>query len=167
MADPLPMLPMFDKQIQLRMGQANVWRWVPEILPLLTDDDPLGVDDFATHHLPLEHPPRTPRSRPGGRHDQDTPAARGEHVRPRGRGATTVTATERLGPHLNGQSEHLTVLLEFETLAMGIDGELALGEALMAVVPAHPRLGELDLAGRGRVEEIHLDAVRQPFAVAE
>jgi threonine dehydrogenase-like Zn-dependent dehydrogenase len=35
------------------MGQANVWRWVPDILPLLTDEDPLGVDDFATHHVPL------------------------------------------------------------------------------------------------------------------
>ncbi|SDG08255.1 Threonine dehydrogenase [Lentzea fradiae] len=57
MADPLPMLTMFDKQIQLRMGQANVWRWVPEILPLLTDDDPLGVDDFATHRLPLDAAP--------------------------------------------------------------------------------------------------------------
>lgn len=58
MADPLPMLTMFDKQLQLRMGQANVWRWVPEILPLLTDDDPLGVDDFATHRLPLDDAPR-------------------------------------------------------------------------------------------------------------
>ena len=27
-ADPLPMLTLFDKQIQLRMGQANVRRWV-------------------------------------------------------------------------------------------------------------------------------------------
>jgi threonine dehydrogenase-like Zn-dependent dehydrogenase len=54
MADPMPMMTLFDKQIQLRMGQANVKRWVPDILPLLTDDDPLGVDDFATHRLPLE-----------------------------------------------------------------------------------------------------------------
>ncbi len=53
MTDPLPMLTLFDKQIQLRMGQANVWNWVPDILPLLTDHDPLGVDDFATHTLPL------------------------------------------------------------------------------------------------------------------
>ena len=30
MADPLPMLTLFDKQVQLRMGQANVKRWVPE-----------------------------------------------------------------------------------------------------------------------------------------
>ncbi len=51
--DPMPLMRMFDKQIQLRMGQANVWRWVPDILPLLTDADPLGVDDFATHHVPL------------------------------------------------------------------------------------------------------------------
>ncbi|MFK0181767.1 alcohol dehydrogenase catalytic domain-containing protein [Streptomyces xanthochromogenes] len=55
--DPLPLLRMFDKQIQLRMGQANVWRWVPDILPLLTDTDLLGVDSFATHHLPLEQAP--------------------------------------------------------------------------------------------------------------
>lgn len=54
MVDPLPMLTLFDKQVQLRMGQANVRHWMPEILPLLTDEDPLGVDDFATHHVPLE-----------------------------------------------------------------------------------------------------------------
>ena len=57
-ADPLPMLTLFDKQITLKMGQANVKRWVPEILPLLTDEDPLGVDDFATHRLPLADAPR-------------------------------------------------------------------------------------------------------------
>jgi threonine dehydrogenase-like Zn-dependent dehydrogenase len=57
-ADPLPMLTMFDKQIQLRMGQANVKRWVPEIMPLLTDDDPLGVESFATHRLPLDEAPQ-------------------------------------------------------------------------------------------------------------
>jgi threonine dehydrogenase-like Zn-dependent dehydrogenase len=58
MADPLPMLIMFDKQIQLRMGQANVRRWVDDIMPLLTDEDPLGVDDFATHRVPLERAPQ-------------------------------------------------------------------------------------------------------------
>ncbi|MCO8127952.1 glutathione-dependent formaldehyde dehydrogenase [Acidimicrobiia bacterium EGI L10123] len=57
-ADPMPMLNMFDKQIQLRMGQANVKRWVDDIMPLLTDDDPLGVDDFATHRVPLEQAPQ-------------------------------------------------------------------------------------------------------------
>ncbi|MEJ2853925.1 MULTISPECIES: zinc-dependent alcohol dehydrogenase [unclassified Saccharothrix] len=57
MADPMPMLTLFDKQVQLRMGQANVWRWVPEILPLLTDGDPLGTEEFATHHLPLDQAP--------------------------------------------------------------------------------------------------------------
>jgi threonine dehydrogenase-like Zn-dependent dehydrogenase len=55
--DPLPLMRMFDKQIQLRMGQANVWRWVPDILPLLVDGDALGVDEFATHHVPLEQAP--------------------------------------------------------------------------------------------------------------
>ena len=56
-ADPLPLGVMFDKQIQLRMGQANVRRWVDDIIPLLTDDDPLGVHDLATHRLPLEQAP--------------------------------------------------------------------------------------------------------------
>lgn len=57
MTDPLPMLTLFDKQIQLRMGQANVLQWVPEIMPLLLDGDPLGVDGFASHHLALEQGP--------------------------------------------------------------------------------------------------------------
>ncbi len=57
-ADPMNMLVLFDKQIQLRMGQANVQRWVPQIMPLLTDDDPLGVDTFATHRLPLSEAPQ-------------------------------------------------------------------------------------------------------------
>jgi threonine dehydrogenase-like Zn-dependent dehydrogenase len=56
-ADPMPMLQMFDKQIQLRMGQANVRRWVDDILPLLTEDDPLGVETFASHRMPLEDAP--------------------------------------------------------------------------------------------------------------
>ncbi|OFJ50974.1 zinc-dependent alcohol dehydrogenase [Mycolicibacterium grossiae] len=56
-ADPLPMLTMFDKQITLRMGQANVKRWVDDIMPLLTDADPLGVDTFASHVLPLDEAP--------------------------------------------------------------------------------------------------------------
>ncbi len=56
-ADPLPMLTLFDKQIQLRMGQANVKRWVDDIMPLLTDGDPLGVESFATHRMPLDEAP--------------------------------------------------------------------------------------------------------------
>jgi threonine dehydrogenase-like Zn-dependent dehydrogenase len=56
-ADPLPMMDLFDKGLQLRMGQAHVKRWVPAILPLLTDEDPLGVHDLATHVVPLEAAP--------------------------------------------------------------------------------------------------------------
>jgi threonine dehydrogenase-like Zn-dependent dehydrogenase len=56
-ADPLPMMEIFDKGLQLRMGQAHVKRWVGAILPLLTDQDPLGVGDLATHVLPLEQAP--------------------------------------------------------------------------------------------------------------
>jgi threonine dehydrogenase-like Zn-dependent dehydrogenase len=58
-ADPMPMLDLFDKQIQLRMGQANVKRWIDDIMPLIHGDgDPLGVEDLATHRLPLEQAPR-------------------------------------------------------------------------------------------------------------
>ncbi|WP_432971569.1 zinc-dependent alcohol dehydrogenase [Dactylosporangium sp. CA-233914] len=58
-ADPVPLMVLFDKQIQLRMGQANVKRWVDDILPLLTgDDDPLGVESFATHRMPLDEAPQ-------------------------------------------------------------------------------------------------------------
>jgi threonine dehydrogenase-like Zn-dependent dehydrogenase len=57
---PDPMWPLgeiFDRQIQIRMGQANVKKWVPDILPLLTDADPLGVHDLMTHRLPLDQAP--------------------------------------------------------------------------------------------------------------
>ncbi len=57
MVDPLPMQTLFDKQVQIRMGQANVLRWVPEIMPLLLDGDPLGTDSFASHHVPLDEAP--------------------------------------------------------------------------------------------------------------
>jgi threonine dehydrogenase-like Zn-dependent dehydrogenase len=57
MTDPLPMLVLFDKQIQLRMGQANVKRWMDDLLPLVTESDVLHVEDFASHHLPLEDAP--------------------------------------------------------------------------------------------------------------
>jgi threonine dehydrogenase-like Zn-dependent dehydrogenase len=56
--DPMPMMQLFDKGIQLRMGQAHVRRWTDEIMPLLEgDDDPLGVSDLATHRMPLESAP--------------------------------------------------------------------------------------------------------------
>ncbi|MDQ3680291.1 MAG: glutathione-dependent formaldehyde dehydrogenase [Actinomycetota bacterium] len=58
-ADPLPMLRMFDKGVQLRMGQAHVRRWIDDLMPLVTDEaDPLGVEHLATHRLPLEQAPR-------------------------------------------------------------------------------------------------------------
>jgi threonine dehydrogenase-like Zn-dependent dehydrogenase len=56
--DPMPMMDLFDKQVQLRMGQANVRSWIDDIMPLLEgDDDPLGVEDLATHKVPLDEAP--------------------------------------------------------------------------------------------------------------
>jgi threonine dehydrogenase-like Zn-dependent dehydrogenase len=61
-ADPMPMMQLFDKQLQLRMGQANVRRWSDEILALLDqDEDILGVESFATHHLSLDEAPEAYR----------------------------------------------------------------------------------------------------------
>jgi threonine dehydrogenase-like Zn-dependent dehydrogenase len=57
-ADPVNMLQAFDKGINIRMGQAHVKRWIDDLMPLVTDDsDPLGVEDLATHRLPLEEAP--------------------------------------------------------------------------------------------------------------
>ncbi|MCZ2402174.1 glutathione-dependent formaldehyde dehydrogenase [Paenarthrobacter sp. Z7-10] len=57
-ADPMPMLTLFDKQIQVRMGQCNVKRWIDDVLPLAEDEaDPLGVMDLVTHRVPLAEAP--------------------------------------------------------------------------------------------------------------
>ena len=57
-ADPIPVFQLFDKQLQLRMGQANVRAWTDDILQVLgQDEDVLGVESFATHRLPLEEAP--------------------------------------------------------------------------------------------------------------
>jgi threonine dehydrogenase-like Zn-dependent dehydrogenase len=58
---PVQMFPLgdlFDMQVTLRMGQANVLRWVGDIVPLLRDGDPLGVDDLVTHEMALDEAPR-------------------------------------------------------------------------------------------------------------
>ncbi len=57
-ADPMPMMDLFDKQIQLRMGQCNVRRWIDDIAPLVEDPaDPLGTLDLTTHAVPLDQAP--------------------------------------------------------------------------------------------------------------
>jgi len=61
--DPLPMMQIFDKQLTLRMGQANVRRWTTDLLPLVQDPaDPLGVLDLRTHRLSLEDAPEAYRT---------------------------------------------------------------------------------------------------------
>ena len=56
------MMQLFDKQLQIRMGQANVRRWIPDLMPLIEDEsDPLGTEDLATHKLPLDDAPRAYR----------------------------------------------------------------------------------------------------------
>ena len=57
-ASPMPLMTMFDKQLQLRMGQCNVRNWTDSLLPLVEDDaDPLGVMDLVTHRSGLEGAP--------------------------------------------------------------------------------------------------------------
>jgi len=58
MVDPMPMLQIFDRGLTLRFGQCHVRRWTDDILGLLTQDrDVLGVEDLATHRLPLTEAP--------------------------------------------------------------------------------------------------------------
>ncbi|MGO4119726.1 zinc-dependent alcohol dehydrogenase [Arthrobacter sp. YAF16] len=57
-ASPMPLMHMFDKQVQLRMGQCNVRRWTEDLLPLVESDaDPLGVMDLVTHQASLDEAP--------------------------------------------------------------------------------------------------------------
>ena len=56
--DPINMMQLFDKQLQLRMGQANVRAWIDDIMPLVSgDSDPLDTEGLASHKLPLEQAP--------------------------------------------------------------------------------------------------------------
>ena len=58
-ADPMPMMDLFDKQVQVRMGQCNVKKWVDDILPLVEDPaDPLGTLDLTTHAVPIDEAPQ-------------------------------------------------------------------------------------------------------------
>lgn len=54
MVDPVPLGTLFDKQITIRMGQANVRHWTDRIMPYLNEADPLGVLGFATNHVSLD-----------------------------------------------------------------------------------------------------------------
>lgn len=67
--------------------------------------------------------------------------------------------------------EHLSLLLQAESMALGIEGKLALWESLRTVAPGCPQLAEVDLAGlaarardqRERVEAVRLAAARRAF----
>jgi len=57
-ADPFNMMRLFDRQVTIRMGQANVRRWTDELFGMLYDnEDVFGVETLASHHLPLEDAP--------------------------------------------------------------------------------------------------------------
>ena len=58
MADPMPMMDLFDKGITMRMGQCHVRRWSDDLLDLVSGaDDVLGLESLATHHAPLDAAP--------------------------------------------------------------------------------------------------------------
>jgi threonine dehydrogenase-like Zn-dependent dehydrogenase len=57
--DPVPMMELFDRQVTIKMGQANVKRWIDDILPLVDDPgDPLGVADLTTHRVGIGEAPQ-------------------------------------------------------------------------------------------------------------
>lgn len=62
-ATPLNLMQMFDKQLTVRMGQANVQRWTSQLLEIAArSDDPLGVLDLRTHRVGLEQAPQMYRT---------------------------------------------------------------------------------------------------------
>ncbi|SEC94415.1 Threonine dehydrogenase [Nocardioides exalbidus] len=63
MADPMPMMTMFDKGLTLRMGQCHVKQWTDDLLDIVSqDDDVLGLESLATHRAPLDAAPELYRT---------------------------------------------------------------------------------------------------------
>jgi threonine dehydrogenase-like Zn-dependent dehydrogenase len=57
-ATPFDIMTMFDKQVTIRMGQANVRRWTDTLRDIAGDPaDPLGTLDLRTHRVSLEDAP--------------------------------------------------------------------------------------------------------------
>ena len=55
MADPMPMMDLFDKGVTLRMGQCHVKAWTDELYDLVSgSEDVLALETLATHRLPLD-----------------------------------------------------------------------------------------------------------------
>ncbi|WP_433272589.1 hypothetical protein ACQPZA_19875 [Pseudonocardia xinjiangensis] len=72
-------------------------------------------------------------------------------------------------------SRELTLLLQAESLALGVEGKLALWLSLLEVAPAYPQLATVDLPAladrardqRRRLETVRLGAARAAFASAD
>jgi threonine dehydrogenase-like Zn-dependent dehydrogenase len=63
MADPLPMMTLFDKGLTLRMGQCHVRQWTEQLLEMVSQpEDVLGLETLATHRVPLEQAPEMYRT---------------------------------------------------------------------------------------------------------
>ena len=152
MADPLPMLTIFDKQIQLRMGQANVKRWADDIMPLLTDGDPLGVESFHTHQVPLDA---------GARGLRDVPEEGGR----RHQGAVQALAGRRLG--LVARLDPLcAVEAELAALLVGL-GRDRLEQVAGVVAEVDPLDDPAHEAVRALVEQRHAVRAGLPGAALE
>ena len=52
-----PLGDLFDRQITVRWGQANVRRWTDTLVSLLEQGDPLDAAELVTHQVPLEQAP--------------------------------------------------------------------------------------------------------------
>lgn len=53
-----PIGDLFDKQVALHWGQANVRRWTDRIIELLRDGDPIDAGGLVTTEMPLGEAPR-------------------------------------------------------------------------------------------------------------
>ena len=101
MIDPLPMMDLFDKQIQLRMGQANVKRWIDELMPLVIDDE-----RPARRRRPRDA--QGSRSREAPHMLRDLPEEAGRRDQGRAEAVTGATPAAARAPLPSGEQFELT-----------------------------------------------------------
>jgi threonine dehydrogenase-like Zn-dependent dehydrogenase len=53
-----PLGDLFDKQVTIRWGQANVRRWTDDLLDVLRAGDPIAAAELVSHQVPLAEAPQ-------------------------------------------------------------------------------------------------------------
>ncbi len=163
---PMPMIQLFDKQVNMRMGQANVRRWIDDLMPHVTaDDDPLGVEGYATHRVPLERGAARVRDLPeeAGRGVQGPAAAMSPE------GPTDMKARSWGGVLKRTVTEFKNDNLSDWAAALTYYAILAIFPALLALISilglvgqsaTQPLIDNVSTVAPGAAKDIATDAIR-------